>query len=95
MIWPTFQYRFQEPIVIQGSNLVDSAKTWDLEYLKARMTGKYTVIVSNDHKFKYHDEKKLKDDFEPLTRRVQMKFEDFVDKIRNWKEGEERQVLMF
>lgn len=88
----TFSLLEQEPIVIQGSNLVDSAKLWDLDYLKDRMTGKYTVIVSNDHKFKYHDEKKLKNDFKPLTRRVQMKFEEFVDKMNNWKEGEERQV---
>ncbi|XP_065222718.1 hypoxia-inducible factor 1-alpha inhibitor-like isoform X1 [Planococcus citri] len=79
-----------EPIVIQGSNLVDSAKVWDLDYLKERMNGKYTVIISKDHKFKYHDEKKLKSDFEPLTKRVQMKFEEFVDKMKNWKEGEER-----
>lgn len=82
-------------MVIQGSNLVASARSWDLDYLKERMTGKYTVIISDDHNFKYHDDKKLqayKKDFVPHTKRVQMKLSEFIDKIKQWREGEQRRV---
>lgn len=80
-------------MVIQGCDLVASANSWDLDYLKRKMMGKYTVILSQNHKFKYHDEKKIqscKTDFKPTTRRVQMKFSEFVDKIKNWKKNDER-----
>ncbi|XKL68822.1 hypothetical protein PGB90_006591 [Kerria lacca] len=85
-----------EPVVIQGCDLVASANSWDLDYLKRKMMGKYTVILSQNHKFKYHDEKKIqscKTDFKPTTRRVQMKFSEFVDKIKNWKKNDERLYL--
>lgn len=56
--------------------------------------GKYTVIISKDHKFKYHDDKRLesyhKKDFVTKTQRVQMKLSEFVEKMQSWKEGEER-----
>lgn len=86
---------FQEPIVILESNLVSSASAWDLDYLAARMPGKYTVIVSDDHNFMYYDEKKLEayPDFIPSTRRVQMTMPDFVAKIRSSKENDERIYL--
>lgn len=80
-------------MVIQGCDLVASAYSWDLNYLQEHMTGKYTVIVSQNHKFKYHDEKKIatsKTNFQPTTKRIQMPFNDFVVKVRNWKKGDER-----
>lgn len=80
-------------MVIQGCDLVASAQAWDLDYLSRHMNDKYTVIVSQNHKFKYHDEKKMatsKANFQPTTKRVKMPFSEFVDKVRNWKKGDER-----
>lgn len=31
-----------------------------------------------------------KANFQPTTKRVKMPFSEFVDKVRNWKKGEER-----
>ncbi len=62
------------------------------------MTGKYTVIVSKNHNFKYYDEKKIESsklDFQPSTQRVQMKFAEFVEKINNWKKGDDRYDVVY
>ena len=69
-----------------------SANNWDIDYLTAKMPGNYTVILSDDHRFMYYDEKKLETfpDFTPTTRRVQMKFSEFAEKVRSWKQNEER-----
>lgn len=86
---------FQEPVVIRGCDLVASANnSWNMDYLETNMTGKYTVILSSNHKFKYHDEKKTQacPNFTPNTRRVQMKFSEFSERIKSWKKNEERLV---
>uniref|UniRef100_A0A6P7F307 Hypoxia-inducible factor 1-alpha inhibitor n=1 Tax=Diabrotica virgifera virgifera TaxID=50390 RepID=A0A6P7F307_DIAVI len=92
-----------QPVVITDSNLVKSAvEKWNLDYLEQNL-GKsgHTVFVSNDHRFKYFDEKKIHNqknnpkgiEFDPPTRRVQMKVSEFMRKIRNWKEGDDRLYL--
>ncbi|CAG9829537.1 unnamed protein product [Diabrotica balteata] len=91
-----------QPVVITDSKLVKSAvEKWNLDYLEQNL-GKsgHTVFVSNDHRFKYFDEKKIYNknnpkgiEFDPPTRRVQMKINEFMRKIRDWKEGDERLYL--
>lgn len=84
-----------EPVVIRGCDLVASANSWDIDYLNSNLTGKCTVILSNNHKFKYYDEKKIHGcpNFTPNTKRVQMKFSEFSQRISNWKNNEERLYL--
>jgi hypoxia-inducible factor 1-alpha inhibitor (HIF hydroxylase) len=53
---------------------------------------KFTVYQSNDHKFKYFDEKKVNacKDFQPSMQHINMSFEEFVKRLQNWKEGDKR-----
>jgi hypoxia-inducible factor 1-alpha inhibitor (HIF hydroxylase) len=84
---------FQEPVVITDSHLVSTALKWNLEYLKANMgNGDFTVYVSDNHKFMYYDEKKFvkRKDFTPPTGRQDMKFAEFVERLRNLKPGDNR-----
>lgn len=59
------------------------------------MSGRYTVIISDDHKFMYYDEKKLEayPDLVPSTKRLQMTMTDFATRIRSAKENDERIYL--
>ena len=66
---------------------------WKLDYLRDNMGDiKFTVYQSNDHKFKYFDEKKIAGckDFKPPMQHVNMSFDEFLKKVRNWKEGDKR-----
>lgn len=89
---------FQKPVVITDSKLIKSAEKWDLQYLEEHMgNANYTVYISKDHKFKYYDhERVVKNifdkafDFTPPIKIVDMKFRDYLKRLRDWKEGEER-----
>jgi hypoxia-inducible factor 1-alpha inhibitor (HIF hydroxylase) len=81
-------------VVITGANLVAPAQKWNLDYLAQNIgQGDFTVYFSRNHVFKYYDDKKLKEfaiDFTAPTRRVDMKFPEFVRYVKQWKHGDER-----
>lgn len=87
---------FQKPVLITGSNLIGSAMKWDLEYISKHMPeSNLTVIISKDHNFKYVNEKKLPQgsaaNMEPIsTRWSSMTAREFLQRIRSWKEGDDR-----
>lgn len=91
-------FLFQLPIVITDSQLVSSAKKWDIEYLEENMgDGDFSVFLSRNHKFKYHDDKKptktscdTTTEFIPPTRRQDMKLPEFGKRLKEWKRGDER-----
>ncbi|KAL3284043.1 hypothetical protein HHI36_018213 [Cryptolaemus montrouzieri] len=87
------------PVIIEGSNLVKSATDkWNLEYIERHMgVTTNTVYLSRNHKFKYFDDKKIQSrtnprgvEFSPPMRKVEMKVEEFMKKLREWKRGDER-----
>ncbi|XP_017786265.1 PREDICTED: hypoxia-inducible factor 1-alpha inhibitor-like [Nicrophorus vespilloides] len=85
-----------KPVVITGSKLVESARKWDLDYLEQNMgSGDYTVFISQNHKFKYYDEKKIAktSGFVPPTNKLDMKLPDFMKRLRKWKRGDDRMYL--
>ena len=77
---------FQVPIIFTDANLVSPAVAkWNLDYLAANLgEANYSVYESKDHKFKYFDEKKAKvhKEFVNPMKRTEMKFQEFVKKIR-------------
>ena len=83
---------FQTPVIFTDSNLVTPAiAKWNLDYLASNLgDGNYSVYESKDHRFKYFDEKKAKvhKQFQNPMKRVEMKFQDFVTKIRAAKPDE-------
>ena len=84
---------FQRPVVIEDTNLVSSALHWSLEYLQENLgNGTFSVYESDTHIFKYFDEKKavVHKEFRPPTRRREMKFPEFVDKMKNPKPHDKR-----
>ncbi|XP_017298865.1 hypoxia-inducible factor 1-alpha inhibitor-like [Diaphorina citri] len=88
-----------KPVLITGSNLIQSAMKWDLEYISEHMpNSNLTVIISKDHNFKYVNEKKLpqwpSSTLEPITTRwSSMTAQEFSTRIKSWKEGDERLYL--
>lgn len=74
---------------------------WDLEYIAEHMpTSNLTVIISKDHNFKYVNEKKLPQDphmskTELPTRWISMSALEFQQRIKSWKEGDERYTGSF
>lgn len=81
-------------MVLTDTKLCETALKWDLDYLAQHMGNeRYMVFLSNNHKFKYYDEAKIKQyktNFVPPTRRVDITFPEFVKKLREWKPGDER-----
>uniref|UniRef100_A0A8D8SGR9 Hypoxia-inducible factor 1-alpha inhibitor n=1 Tax=Cacopsylla melanoneura TaxID=428564 RepID=A0A8D8SGR9_9HEMI len=88
-----------KPVLITGSNMVESAMKWDLDYISEHMpNSNLTVIISKDHNFKYVNEKKIPQDqtsnLESIyTRRSSMTAREFIQRIKSWKEGDERLYL--
>lgn len=75
-----------------------ATEKWTLEYLEKNL-GKsgHTVYISKSHKFKYFDDKKILNksnpkgiEFNPPTKRTEMKISEFVKKLQDWKRGDER-----
>ncbi len=65
--------------------MTPAVKKWNLDYLQANFgSGDYSVYLSKDHRFKYFDEKKSSElkQFRNPMKRVEMKFPDFVTRIR-------------
>ncbi|XP_014677092.1 PREDICTED: hypoxia-inducible factor 1-alpha inhibitor-like [Priapulus caudatus] len=84
----------ERPVVITDTHLADTALKWDLEYLAKHLgSGQHTVYRSKTHKFKYYDEKKIKNlpSFTPPTQVLRMTFAEFLDKLRN--PGKDRYYL--
>ncbi|KAK7112810.1 hypoxia-inducible factor 1-alpha inhibitor-like [Littorina saxatilis] len=83
--------RNEEPVILTGTNLVASALQWSPEYLSNNIGhGTYTVYSSKNHKFLYYDDKKIckVPTFTPPTTHQDMTFQDFLNKVTEWKEGE-------
>uniref|UniRef100_A0A3Q3E1Z5 Hypoxia inducible factor 1 subunit alpha inhibitor n=1 Tax=Labrus bergylta TaxID=56723 RepID=A0A3Q3E1Z5_9LABR len=88
----------EEPVVLTDTNLVYPALKWDIAYLQENIgNGDFSVYTAEDHKFLYYDEKKMSlfENFVPKSRRMEMKFSEFVDKMHMTEEmgGKERVYL--
>ncbi|MEE6488389.1 hypothetical protein FKM82_015216 [Ascaphus truei] len=88
----------EEPVVLTNTDLVYPALKWDLDYLQENIgNGDFSVYSANSHKFLYYDEKKMVNfrNFKPKSRREEMKFAEFVDKLRDIQQqgGDERLYL--
>ncbi|XP_073452690.1 hypoxia-inducible factor 1-alpha inhibitor [Aquarana catesbeiana] len=88
----------EEPVVLTETNLVHPALKWDLDYLKDNIgNGDFSVYSANGHKFLYYDEKKMVNfkTFKPKSVRQEMKFPEFVEKLRDVEQrgGDERLYL--
>ncbi|RXM98599.1 Hypoxia-inducible factor 1-alpha inhibitor [Acipenser ruthenus] len=88
----------EEPVVLTDTNLVYPALKWDTDFLQESIgDGDFSVYIAQTHKFLYYDEKKMAnvENFTPKSRRVEMKFSEFVDKMHETEEtgGEERLYL--
>ncbi|KAM9559673.1 hypoxia-inducible factor 1-alpha inhibitor-like isoform 1-T1 [Salvelinus alpinus] len=88
----------EEPLVLTDTNLVYPALKWDVPYLQENIgSGDFSVYIAENHKFLYYDEKKMAnfDNFSPKSRRIDMKFSDFVEKMEKTQEegGDERVYL--
>nr|XP_023026395.1 hypoxia-inducible factor 1-alpha inhibitor-like [Leptinotarsa decemlineata] len=91
-----------QPVLITNSSLVKSAcEKWNTDFFE-KYLGKinHTVYLSNDHNFKYFDEKKVLSEtnpkgveFTPKTRRLDMEMSEFIKKVKEWKSGDERLYL--
>lgn len=81
-------------MVLTDTNLVYPALKWDLGYLQENIGGgDFSVYTAENHKFLYYDEKKIAniEHFVPKSQRTEMKFPEFVDKMRRVEElGGER-----
>lgn len=85
-----------EPVVLTDTDLVTSALHWSTDYLKENLgDGNFSVYESDNHLFKYFDEKKLSSvkDFTPPMRRREMKFGEFCDSVASWQPGDRRLYL--
>ncbi|XP_070981087.1 hypoxia-inducible factor 1-alpha inhibitor-like isoform X1 [Oncorhynchus clarkii lewisi] len=88
----------EEPLVLTDTNLVYPALKWDVAYLQENIgSGDFSVYIAENHKFLYYDEKKMAnfENFLPKSRRIDMKFSDFVEKMEKTQEegGDERVYL--
>lgn len=77
------------------TNLVYPALKWDIPYLNDNIgNGDFSVYAAENHKFLYYDEKKMSnfENFVSKSRRTEMKFSQFVDKMHQMEEmgGKER-----
>ena len=73
-------------MILTDTDLVGSARHWDLDYLSQHMgDGMFTVYKSDNHKFKYYSDKKAMslNEFQPPTRQVEITFRDFVQLIKS------------
>ncbi|MCL4137518.1 UNVERIFIED_CONTAM: hypothetical protein GTU68_011038, partial [Idotea baltica] len=86
-----------KPVVLTDTELCESALKWDLSYLQENLgEAKYTVFASSDHIFKYFDVQKIEKftpNYVPATEKLEIKFSEFVDKLLEWKPGENRLYL--
>lgn len=91
-------------MVILESKLIKPAlDRWNTEYLERNLGHSgHTVFVSKSHKFKYYDEKKILGlnntngvEFTPPTKKVEMKIEEFMKRVKEWKKGDERYYKRF
>ena len=66
---------------------------WDLDYLREHMKGDaFSVYESDNHLFKYFDEKKVNAvrNFVPSMVRKEMTFPQFVQEMGIWKPGKKK-----
>ncbi|EDO30815.1 predicted protein [Nematostella vectensis] len=75
------------PVVLTDSDIISSAMKWDIEYLRENIgDGDFAVYASEDNKFMYYDEKRVKNwpHFRPPTVRIDMKFEQFYKQVNKF-----------
>lgn len=83
-------------MILTHSDIVKTALKWDLDYLKEHIgQGNFSIFASRTCKFMYYDEKRAKEwpDFVPPTLRLDMKFSEFYDRIKNYKPNDTRLYL--
>ena len=71
--------------MIEDCDLISAALHWDIDFLNEHLgDGDFSVYESSHHQFMYYDDKKVDGlpGFVPPTRRTNMKFPEFVAKIR-------------
>ena len=86
-------------VIIEANIIKPALQRWTLEYLEKNLgqTG-HTCFVSKNHQFKYYDDKKIYDktnntkgvEFTPPTKKVEMRIEDFMKRVKEWKKGDDR-----
>ncbi|KAG2463016.1 HIF1N inhibitor, partial [Polypterus senegalus] len=79
----------EEPVVLTDTNLVYPALKWDIDYLQENIGGgDFSVYCAKTHKFLYYDEKKMSnfENFTPMSRRLEMKFCEFVERMQRAEE---------
>lgn len=84
------------PVVLTDTNLIGPALQWNLDFLQEHIgDGNFSVYESENHLFKYFDEKKcaLHPDFKPPIARRELKFSEFVSRLRKWTTGQKRMYL--
>lgn len=80
--------------MLTDTNLVYPALKWDIGYLHENIgNGDFSVYIAESHKFLYYDEKKMSnfENFVPKSHRIEMKFSEFVEKMRQTEELNGRQ----
>lgn len=76
-------------MVLTDTNLVFPALKWDINYLQENIgNGDFSVYIAENHKFLYYDEKKMSnfENFVPKSRRIEMKFSEFVERMHQMEE---------
>ncbi|XP_076440326.1 hypoxia-inducible factor 1-alpha inhibitor-like isoform X2 [Babylonia areolata] len=86
----------EEPVILTDTDLVQSALHWSPDHLASHIgEGQFTVYSSRNKKFLYYDDKKFSKvpDFTPPTTRQEMTFQEFLRKVKAWKEGDPHMYL--
>ena len=82
--------------MLTNSDIIATALKWDLNYLRENIgPGNFSVYSSKTSKFMYFDDKRAKDwpNFVPPTERHEMKFEEFFERIANFRSSDTRIYL--
>ena len=86
----------EKPVVLTNSRVIATAMKWSLDYLEKNMgDSEYNVYSSKSHRFKYYDDKKSQSlpRFKAPMHSENMKFDEFVRKIRSREAGDKALYL--
>jgi len=88
----------KKPVVITGSNLVQSAQGWTLDYLNSHIgNSAFHVYKSRNNIFKYFDAKRATthNGFIPPTKHLSMSFQHFLDLLKDCHQHQENEKVYF
>lgn len=90
-------FLFQKPVVLTDTKLCSAALKWDLDYLKSNIgNDKHVVYSSNNNKFKYFDENKIKNlkhEFPKPMEKHEMTFSEYLAKLKYPITNDKRYVI--